>query len=627
MDKFSLITVNNTISDTNADVSYTITCSNPDNTTQIKYIEIDIQSLADMVNWSGVRGAITGLPFSCILGPNGDLPQGVVRFTLTAQTNFKARKNQITISITNLFKKDDKTFPPSSEIKFKLKTVSNTVIGAYPNDYNFNNILVAVKKPIINSFKINPSITRESTEVTLTYDCINASTCEIKDKDGATVDIRSGIDKTKPFSFTKKVHLGSNGTFPSPPFYLHAKDGVMEAVDYTVSEKDIKVPASPDWNVLDNFSEQILVDVANEGTENEKPIYNRQQNKLLDLVLNERADMLWAIVQKRTDLSDNPDEEAPCIWNSPDGLTWAPHLYSGKNIQTNVIQPVKLTIPAELVHCPCVHFGKDELFFVGGSKIDIGICKNTITAINLNNGGVREIAAPAEMKPRSLHACVVYPDADGNNNVWVIGGADKVGNGLNDVWRFDGTKWIQVAVNNPAFPKRCQFAATVQIDVKGVKSIWIGAGASRYNGSTLNDLWVYKGGSWAQVKNGAGSEPLGYRNEWVAAASLCYVRTSKNSAVSEENTYQYILSNDISGNEKRLKCSWILGKDIDNNYYDWNPIDNINKPELPSIFAAVRSFAMVTIGFNGCVWTVAVAYIAKGSTSVSNLYYSCPVPQ
>jgi Galactose oxidase, central domain len=622
MSTFSLITVNNTISATDADISYKIICSDPNNTSSIKYIEVDMTSLADCIQWDLVTADTGTLSADCMIGPAGGLAEGVVLFTLTPQTNFKACNNEMAIHIANLQKKSGQVLPDSANITFKLKSIGNTVIGKYPDDYKGNTILVANTKPIIHSFKINPSITRESTDVTLTYTCAYVSSCEIKDKSGRTVDVQTGIYKSEPSSFSKKVHLGSEGSFPSPPFYLHAKDGGMEAVDNTVAH--VETATSANWKLVDNFSEQVLKKLEQEGTDDEGASYTLQQNRLLDLVLNEYDDMIWAIVQKRTDLSNTVDE-LPCIWKSSDGLTWVPHTYNRKDDDSNVIRPAKLTIPDELVHCPCVHFGKDELYFVGGSKVDIGHCSNTITVVNLSNGGIRELKnAPKGMKPRSMHGCVIYPDAEGNNNIWVIGGADKNGNGLNDVWRFDGSNWIPV--DSPALPKRCQFAATVQTDVYGAKSIWIGGGAMRYNGSTLNDIWVYRGSSWVQVKNGNGTAFLSYSDEWLAAASLCYVRTNKNTVVNALNSYRYILSNDITDDEKKLKCSWIIGKDIDNHQYSWNPIENIQRPELPAVFAAVRSMALTTVGFNGCMWTVAIAYVNEDNTVVSNLYYSCPEP-
>ncbi|KAA2239608.1 hypothetical protein F0L74_25795 [Chitinophaga agrisoli] len=613
MDKYSLKAIDNTISDTNADVSFAIVCSNPDSTTQIKYLEVDLQSLANIVDWDRIRPVITSPAANCIVNPTGS-PKGTIRFTFIAQTNFKACKNWIQFKIASVQKIQGQQLPPSAPILFKLKNVSDKPIGNYPDDYAFSTILVAAKKPIIRSCRINPSITRESTDITITYETLNASICELKDKSGQIVNTQTVADKTKPFRFSGKIHLGSVGTFPAPPFYLHARDGAMEAQDNTVA--DIKVPASPDWIVMDNFSRSVPVN-------DDK--YITEQSTVLDLVQNEADDMIWAIMQKKADLP-SATTGLPCIWKSPDGLNWMLHTYSALDSKDNVISPVELTIPLELVHCPCVHFGAEELFFVGGSKVDINLCRNTITAVNLNTGGIRHISAPDAMKPRAMHACIIYPDPQGNNNIWVIGGADKNGNGLNDVWRFDGINWTAVPTGHTDFPKRCQFAATVQTDIKGAQSIWIGGGAARYNGSTLNDLWMYKGNSWIKVRNGNGTADLNYGDDWLTAASMCYVRTAKNTNPDPSNTYRYMLSNDITGDKKQLQCSWIVGVDTGNNYYKWIPLAGINKPELPPIFDNLRSFAMTSIGFNGCAWTVVIAYITKGHTAVSSLYYSCPIP-
>jgi hypothetical protein len=616
MDKFRLLTIDNTISDTNADVSFAITCDNPNNNTPIKYIEIDLQSLADIVEWSGVLPAIVS-PVSPTAVSTIGTNNGQIRFTfISSPIKFVDRNNRIEFSVANLYKKEGQSFPSQADIRFKLKTLTNATIGTYPDDYVFNTIQVSAEKPVIESCKINPSITRESTDVTITYETINAGTCELKDAFGKTINLKTNIDKTKPFRFSGKIHLGSMGTSPNPPFYLHAREGAMEAVDNTVA--NVIKAESPDWFVMDNFSREVEIEVDGIVT------YILEQYTLLDLILNESDDMMWAIMQKRTDLAAIADVQ-PCIWKSPDGVSWMPHTYIFQ-YDSDQQMPVDLTIPPDLVHCPCVHFGEDELYFVGGSKVDINVCKNTITVVNLKNGGIYPIDAPAAMKPRCMHACVVYPDSQGNDNIWVIGGADKNGNGLNDVWRFDGHNWIAVPTDNAAFPKRCRFAATVQTDVNGAQSIWIGGGAARYNGSTLNDLWVYNGTGWVNVRNADGTSYLSYSEDWLTGVAICYLRTNKNSATDPSGTYRYILSSDISGSNKTLTSRWILGVDIGNNCYKWNPIDGIKKPEFPPIFENVRSFTTATIGFNGCVWTVIIGYISKGNLAVSNLYYSCPVP-
>lgn len=621
MDTFSLITIDNTLSDTNGDVSFVITCDNALNTAKIKYIEVEILSLAGIIDWAAVRPAITGIAANCEVGPGPDLSVGIIRFALRAQTDIKTSKNRIEFTIAHLRARTGTHLPASAPITFKLKGVTQAVIGNYPDDYRFNTIQVAEKKPEIKSLRINPSITQGSGEVTVTYEVMNATSCELKNNAGGRIHFFENKDKAQPVRFSGKVYVGSKGTTPVTPFYLHARDGASEAVDYTVA--DVTWAETADWTRVDKFSRQVPV-TDNKGTGNEPAYYVTEQSRVLDLVLNERDDMLWAIAQKREGQPATPDT-LPCIWKSCDGLAWEPHTYSSKDNTTGVISEALLTIPPELVHCPCLHFGEDELFFVGGSKVDIGICKNTITAVSLSNGSARLITAPDAMVPRSTHACVVYGEAQGNNHIWLIGGADKNGNGLNDVWRFDGAKWTQVLVENTAFPKRCQFSATVQTDITGKRSIWISGGAKRYDGDTLNDVWLYKEGQWIRAKEEKKGW-LAYSEDWLAAASMCYVRTEKNSMGDTAGTCRYILSNDFSGDDKQLQCRWILGVDIGNNLYKWDLVDRVKKPELPAAFGIARDFTMVTVGFNGCVWAVFIAYLSKEATVVSDLHYSCPVP-
>ena len=620
MPQFSLIIIDNTISNTNADVSFAVTCDDPPSSAMIKYIDLDLPMLADVVEWSGVKPVIiTPLSdngSSSNVGPMGGLSAGQIRFSFDLPINLTDYNNRIEFRINDLYKKEGQEFPPSSEIAFKFKNKFNAPISGI---YIPNAILVAAKKPVINSFRINPSIIRPGNDITITYETIDANTCELKDSLGKTMDFQTVTDQTRPFNFSINFGLGSPGTSPCPPFYLRARNGAMEALENTVA--NVITYDTPKWLVLDNFTWQVKKEV--DGN----VIYVMEQYTLLDLVLNEYDDKMWAVMQKKTDPA-----APPSIWKSRDGVSWIPHTVSVNNNGT--VTSVMLTIPSELAHCPCLHFGQNELYFVGGSKADISVCKNTITKVNLDSG-IPEELPPAAMKPRCMHACVVYPDANGNDNIWVIGGADKNGNGLNDVWRFDGSNWTAVPTD-ATFPKRCQFAVTVQTDINKNKSIWIGGGAARYNGSTLNDLWLYKTSGWKKVKNINGTADLTYSEEWLAGASICYLRTNKNSSTDPSGTYRYIISSDITESESEidsenqsrrvLTSRWILGVDTGNNYYRWTPISGIDKPEFPSIFDSVRSFATATIGFNGCVWTVILAYVSKGNVAVSKLYHSCPEP-
>ncbi|MBW8683017.1 Kelch repeat-containing protein [Chitinophaga rhizophila] len=624
METYHLITKENTISSTNANVSFSITCSDYNSETLLKFIEVDLTSLADIVDWQGVTPQIittrTPAPL-CRIGPSRGLQTGQILFTfLDDETYFKDYNNEITFVIPNLYKLEGQSFPPTAPITFKLKTPGNTVIGNPETDYTYNAIQVANKKPVINSCRINPSIVQDSTYIAISYETTDAVICELVDGTGQSFDTQTNIDPSKSFRYTRQFKPAKPGTFPCPPFHLYARDGARESVASTVRE--VTVCEDAKWTKLDNFSRRVPV-INEDGT----VIYQLEQYTVLDLILNERDDMMWAIMQKGDDFSTLADTP-PCLWKSSDGITWMPHTNSFQN-KTRDILSTDVTIPAELVHCPCVHFGTEELYFIGGSKADISVCVNTVSVLNLrlNTIDSSRYRFPPAMKPRSLHACVIYPDAAGNDNIWVIGGADKNGNGLNDVWRFDGTTWIAVPTGDASFPKRCRFAATVQTDVHGKKSIWIGGGATRYNGSTLNDLWLYDGTKWVKAQDETGNADLNYSEEWLAAASLCYIRTRLNSVPDPvSDTYRYILSSDLRGNSKQLVCSWIVGVDLQDHDYRWSLVTDTDRPQFPAVFANVRNFTAATIGFNGCAWTVILAYISKGNVVVSNLYYSCPMP-
>ena len=113
---------------------------------------------------------------------------------------------------------------------------------------------------------------------------------------------------------------------------------------------------------------------------------------------------------------------------------------------------------------------------------------NGITWSQIIDNGV--IGSPS---PRYLS--VSWTDKLGN--AYVFGGFDfrNGANYYNDLWEFNGTKWIQLIANGISGSPTPRFGAVAWTDNSGNAYIFSGYN----NGYFYNDLWRFNGTSWIQV--------------------------------------------------------------------------------------------------------------------------------
>jgi hypothetical protein len=145
----------------------------------------------------------------------------------------------------------------------------------------------------------------------------------------------------------------------------------------------------------------------------------------------------------------------------------------------------------------------DAIWLIGGSQIDPANRTNTVWRGSVEpdpKTGTKKVIFRklAEQSPwpvaRMGHAVV-----ESSNKIWLMGGRDRSGNPLKDVWSLDPAtgKWCQDPRSVP-WEARCLFSL---VDHAG--KIWLYGGATQPfadNNALFNDLWTLSGSGWEQQK-------------------------------------------------------------------------------------------------------------------------------
>jgi N-acetylneuraminic acid mutarotase len=149
--------------------------------------------------------------------------------------------------------------------------------------------------------------------------------------------------------------------------------------------------------------------------------------------------------------------------------------------------------------------------------------------------GTKSTAAPGNV-PGARALGVSWTDKQGN--LWLFGGFgyDSAGqcDGLNDLWKFDGTSWTWVSGSNTvdrlgvygtkgeadtANVPGARVGSVSWTDLQG--DLWLFGGAGYYsagNGGDFNDLWKFDGTSWTWVSGSNTVEaPGSYGKKGIAA--------------------------------------------------------------------------------------------------------------
>ena len=503
--------------------------------------------------------------------------------------------------INHLFIKAGTVIEEPLVIRFELLPAQYKTWPAI--SYKTCETIIQDKQPQIEYFDIYPSIVRRNGKLKLSALCSQTEKVEIWGEQGQILYSSSHFDiVNESCHFTLTQERAPVIAQNEITYYLKASLNNMYASEN--SAKTIKIMSNGNWQPMVLLEKNIP-----DGYTGLKS-YGSAIVKTVALIQNSYKNSIWAIAQNIS----NPKSYQ--LWYSKDGLDWHPYESKGQRIE----------IPEQYIYSPAVFF-KDALHFVGGSMIDPSFSSKDIYKIDLETGSGTLVRNSTNMEMRSQHACVVFPDARGKDNIWIIGGTAKNGAGLNSVWRYDGASWKQEPTPEN-FPARALFGATVQLDQQGKGlAIWIAGGMSMPDENCLNDIWRYGDDgngqmTWSTVDN-TQQNPIHFvpeENNYATAVtyletlsnepyiSLVYNHQHENSSSNRYDVMQIRLE---KGNE---------GDDAPSYSLDELPRGGEGLADRPD---NERPFVLQSIGFNGCIWLLSV-YESPDNAQATNLYFSCP---
>ncbi|MCW3122001.1 MAG: hypothetical protein JWQ38_1493 [Flavipsychrobacter sp.] len=544
---------------------------------EFKDVEIDLSGFGNSIDWTMTEHSMDEF--------SSEIKDGKLMFTSRSMLSFTER-TEFKFSIENIEQKGNTT--PSVNIGFILwdadeKMTAHTYIGS--------TAIIHEKIPTVTNFKLDPSIVKNNEQLELSFKCTGIDYYRITYYNGKGINRKLPDIVNNECEGTLKItSLYGKDTNDEAAFRIIAKSGNIYASEDCV--KTVKIFGSGWEKMIPNDDRSGDADTSS----------------VLDLVLNTEDEKMWVFAKN--------DAGAIHLWKTNDGLKWRPH----------VVNNEKVNIPKQFVHHPAVHF-KERIYFVCGSKLDVGKCSAELNVLDYkNNRPVYTIAVPGNIGARSLHSCVVF-----NSCIWVIGGVDENGNGLNDIWRFTGTEWISVPV--PAnFPKRCSFSATVHIH-DGRESIWIAGGYDSYEGSVVQDIWAYNlpdpnnagaPAKWELIQsvNGSTAIPLKITNSWLKATSLTSLRRINGtytlaliSTIREKNgnigtNLRFLRKGETTPVSEKFVNPYTLMENSSN-----------ASPDLAEVLD--DKFVFSSLGFNGCIWIMAIGYKTEDSMSYTQLNFTC----
>src|SRR5215472_3635174 len=182
------------------------------------------------------------------------------------------------------------------------------------------------------------------------------------------------------------------------------------------------------------------------------------------------SEILYAVVRS---------EGANQIWSTADGFSGWTCL--DVNVPTSVLTSPVAALPTEK---------KPVLVFAGGSAIDFVQRSNSVSLLDLNSDPPqwKPSYCATEWSARAGHVCLVAPDKDGQNKLWVMGGLDERGNTLHDAWfSATGEKGSWYPRDISGIEARYLFAAAAR-----GPEIWLAGGFPERNGPPLNEILIFK---------------------------------------------------------------------------------------------------------------------------------------
>jgi hypothetical protein len=200
------------------------------------------------------------------------------------------------------------------------------------------------------------------------------------------------------------------------------------------------------------------------------------------------------------------------------------------------------SVPPEMAMSPGVYYD-NKLWLIGGSSVDPDATGKEVQVyekdtVKSEMHWAEGPKTPPTMEARMGHTCVAVPGGP-YKGIWVLGGYNKAGKCLDDVWTLRGETWSRQPAEESRWPARMRLAAACfRFDPNAPDDyeVWIYGGADSPNPKVrMTDLWsTVDGKTWIdQKKHGicpSPGEPLG-------AALLNYEVKVKSKSSLEKDTW------------------------------------------------------------------------------------------
>jgi hypothetical protein len=410
--------------------------------------------------------------------------------------------------------------------------------------------------PKITTFRARPSILVTGAEATFAIGCERASSWTMAEVDGPTLASRDGLDPRTAVTAGHTIMPQASGPHR---FRLTARSaGGEQRADVEVKVQDTEGwVAAPQW-------------------------WSRGQ--VAGLCASPGGEVIYALVRTGGSAS---------VWWSADGFgRWEELAPAPSGVVTSA--PIA---------CLRLESGLG-LVVAGGSAVDPSQPSGTVWLLDVETKAWASIDDCWE--PRTGHACVVAPDKDGAEKLWVIGGVDASDNAVGDVQvSADGRTWQRRAT--PGWAARCMFAATV----KG-SEIWVGGGFREPYGKAVPDIWTWdtKTGQERVLEAKPGVPMRLTESEWDLSALAL---TALDDVVH------------VVGVERTVGPEGTTYRTIDGRLTR----DDVGYPTPPRVgdrawSVRAADFRLNAVAFNGCIWLFTQRPLGKHLIESEGLYYWVP---
>ena len=139
---------------------------------------------------------------------------------------------------------------------------------------------------------------------------------------------------------------------------------------------------------------------------------------------------------------------------------------------------------------------------------------------------VQVIANGVNSSPSARYGAVAW--TDNNGNAYVFGGYSDIGFYYNDLWQFNGSNWTQLIANGVTGSPSSRWGAVSWTNKSSNAYVFGGYN----NGYYYNDLWGFIGNTWVQIiANGVNGSPSARASStsWTDNQGYVYVFGGKNS--------------------------------------------------------------------------------------------------